>query len=101
MVKGSCQSEEFQGSIQKAQLHPIRVTQLWEMVYIDFTSIEIDMDLKREEAQTLQVLVVIDHFTCLAQAFVLLDHTAQTMAKCLHERVFPIFGAPVKLCSDD
>ena len=70
------------------------------MLHIDFTFIEVETDPKVKDVKTLQVLVVIDHFTRFAQAFVLPDKTAQTMAKCLHERVFPTFRAPAKLCSD-
>ena len=55
------------------------------MLHIDFTSIEVETDPKVKDVKTLQVLVVIDHFTRFAQAFVLPDKTAQTVAKCLHE----------------
>ena len=70
------------------------------MIHIDFTSVEIDMDLKKEKVKTLQIMVIVNHFTRFVQAFTLPDHTAQTVVQCLHERVFPIFGAPSKLCSD-
>ena len=37
---------------------------------------------------------------CSAQAFIIPDHMVMAIAKCLHERVFPILGPPSKLCSD-
>ena len=80
MVRGCRRCDEFQGSVQKAQLCPVRATQPWEMLHVDFTSIKVDADPKVKDIKTLQVLVVIDHFTRFAQAFVLPDKTAQTIA---------------------
>ena len=70
------------------------------MIHVDFTLVEIDMDLKKEKVKMLQIMVMVDHFTHFAQAFTLPNHMAQTVVQCLHERVFLIFGAPSKLYSD-
>ena len=100
MVHGCRRCDEFSGSIQKAQLNPIRATQPWELVHIDFTTIEIDMNPKKENPRTKTILVLTDHFTRFAQAHIVPDQKAETVAQCLHERVFPTFGAPGKLVSD-
>ena len=52
MVHGCRCCDEFSGSIQKAQLNPVRATQPWELVHIDFTTIEIDMDPKTKSPHT-------------------------------------------------
>ena len=92
MVHGCQHSDEFSGSIQKAQLNPVCATQPWELVHIDFTTIEIDMDPKTESPRTKTILVLTDHFTQFAQAYVVLNQKAVTVARCLHETVFPVFA---------
>ena len=100
MVLGCRRCDEFSGSIQKAQLNPVRATQPWELVHIDFTTIEIDMDPKVKTPRTKIILVLTDHFTRFAKAYIVPNQKAETVARCLHETVFPVLGAPGKLISD-
>ena len=100
MVRGCRRCDEFSGSIQKAQLNPVRATQPWELVHVDFTTIEIDMNPKVKTPRTKTILVLTDHFTRFAQAYIVPNQKAETVARCLHETVFPVFGAPGKLISD-
>ena len=46
------------------------------------------------------VLVITDHFTCYALAFVTRDQTAKTVAEVLYEQFVTVFGTPAKLLSD-
>ena len=46
------------------------------------------------------VLVITDHFTRYALAFVMRDQTAKTVAKFLYEWFIAVFGMPTKLLSD-
>ena len=46
------------------------------------------------------VLVVVDHFTCYVQAFVMKNHMARTTARVLYNNYFSVFGFPQRLMSD-
>ena len=46
------------------------------------------------------ILVVIDHFTKYAMSFALPDRSAATVARCLFERVFCVFGFPESVLTD-
>ena len=80
MVHGCRCCDKFSGSIQKAQLNPVRTTQPWELVHIDFTTIEIDMDPKTKSPRTKTILVLTDHFTQFAQAYIVPNQKAVTVA---------------------
>lgn len=65
-----------------------------DLVCIDFLSIEPD-----SKGMT-NVLVVTDHFTRYAQAFVTKDQRATTVAKVLVEKFFVHYGLPSRIHSD-
>ena len=46
------------------------------------------------------VLVITDHFTQYAMAFIMKDQTAKTVARVLYDWFIAMFGAPAKLLSD-
>ena len=46
---------------------------------------------------TLNVLIIMDHFTKYAQAFVTPSQTAVTIAKTLYEKYLVYFGWPEKI----
>ena len=68
-------------------------------MHVDFTSIKADMELNKLPGVK-NVLVITDHFTCYAMAFVTKDQTAKTVAKVLYDRFIAMFGASAKLLSD-
>ena len=70
-----------------------------ELVHVDFTSIETTLDLN-QPPKVKNVLVITDHFTRYAMAFVTKDQKAKTLAAVLYERLFTVFGAPERLMSD-
>ena len=62
-------------------------------------SVESTMELNKLPSVK-NVLVITDHFTCYALAFVMKDQTAKTVAKILYEHFIMVFGTPTKLLSD-
>uniref|UniRef100_A0A8C1XJY0 Gypsy retrotransposon integrase-like protein 1 n=1 Tax=Cyprinus carpio TaxID=7962 RepID=A0A8C1XJY0_CYPCA len=78
----------------RAPLENIKSTRPLELVCIDFWSAE---DVKNK---SIDVLVVTDHFTRLAQAFVCRDQSAKQVARVLWDRYFCIYGLPEHIHSD-
>ena len=99
MIRGCQHCCAFEGAIPKAPLCSIRVYMPLELVHMDFTSIETDMELNKPPGVK-NVLVITDHFTRYAMAFITKDQTAKTVARALYEQFITIFGVPEKLLSD-
>ena len=89
----------FEGALVKAPLCPIRAHSPLELVHVDFTSIEMTMELNKPPSIK-NVLVLTDHFTRYAMAFVTKDQKAKTVTHILYERFITVFGMPAKLLSD-
>ena len=99
MIRGCQHCCVFEGAIPKAPLCPIRVYMPLELMHVDFMSIETDMELNKPPGVK-NVLVITDHFTRYAMAFVMKDQTGKTVARVLYEQFITIFGVPAKLLSD-
>ena len=99
MIRGCQHCRAFEGAISKASLCPIRAYASLELMHVDFTSIEMDMELNKPPGVK-NVLVITDHFMQYAMAFVTKDQTAKTVARVLYKQFITVFGAPVKLLSD-
>ncbi|KAM7370275.1 hypothetical protein PAMP_011541 [Pampus punctatissimus] len=78
----------------RAPLETISSTRPLELVCIDFWSAE---DSKNK---SVDVLVITDHFTRMAQAFPCKDQTAKQVARVLWDRYFCVFGFPERIHSD-
>ncbi|KAL2087303.1 hypothetical protein ACEWY4_018362 [Coilia grayii] len=78
----------------RAPLESIRTSAPLELVCIDFWSAE---DSKQ---RSVDVLVITDHFTKLAHAFLCVNQTAKQVAKKLWDNVFCIYGFPERIHSD-
>ena len=68
----------FKGAVVKAPLCPIKVYAPLELVHVDFTSIELTMELNQPPSVK-NVLVVTDHFMRYSMAFVTKDQKAKTV----------------------
>ncbi|XP_023190648.1 uncharacterized protein LOC111608786 [Xiphophorus maculatus] len=77
-----------------APLHQITSNGPLDLVCIDFLSIEPD------SKGVANVLVVTDHFTRYAQAYISKDQKASTVAKILVEKFFVHYGLPARIHSD-
>ena len=78
----------------KAPQENIVATHSLELVHLDYLCLEPGKD--QEE----NVLVVPDHFTQYAQAYVMQSQTAQTTAKTLWDNFIVHYGLPKKMLSD-
>ena len=99
MIRGCQHCCAFEGAIPKAPLCPIRAYVPLELMHVDFTSIETDMELNKPPGVK-NVLILTNHFMQYAMAFVTKDQTAKTVARVLYEWFIAIFGVPAKLLSD-
>ena len=97
-VRGCQHCKIFEGAVVKAPLCPIQAYTPLELVHVDFTSIETTMEMNQPPSIK-NVLVVTDHFTRYAMAFVTKDQKAKTVTQILYEQFISIFGAPAKLLS--
>ena len=95
MVRGCPRCHAFEGVIPKAPLCPIRAHTPLELVHVDFTSMELTMELNKPPSIK-NILVITNHFMCYALAVVMKDQ----MAKVLYERFIVVFGVPAKLLSN-
>ena len=98
-VRGCQCCKIFEGAVVKALLCPIQAYTPLELVHVDFTSIETTMELNQPPSVK-SVLVITDHFTGYAMAFVTKDQKAKTVVWILYERFISVFGMPAKLLSD-
>ena len=67
-----------------------------ELIHIDYLQI----GGKKHARKDINVLVVTDHFTGYAQAYVTVSQTTATTAEVLVEKFFTQYGLPTKLISD-
>ena len=80
-------------------LHPIVATALMDLLHVDFTSIEMALELNRLPRVT-NVLVFPDHFKKHIMAYVTPDQTAKTVTKFLYQGYISIYGTLARLLSD-
>ena len=90
---------KHEGNIQKVPLHPVVATVLLDLLHIDFTSIEMTMELNQLPRVT-NILVFQDHFMKHVLAYVTSDQTAKTVATFLYQGYISIFRAPARLLMD-
>ena len=89
----------FEGVLVKAPLCPIWVCSPLELVHVDFTSIKTTMELNQPQSIK-NVLVLTDHFTRYAMAFITKDQKAKTITHILYDWFTTVFGMPTKFLSD-
>ena len=82
----------------KHQCSPIIATAPLELLYMDFTSIEMTMELD-QPSNVVSILVFCDNFTKHIMAYMTPDQTAKSVAKFLWQGYILIFGALAKLLS--
>ena len=80
---------KFKAIPERAELNIIDVTRPLELVHIDFLTIEAP-----KKDKDVNILVVTDHFTRYAQAFVTRSQTVPVVANTLWEKFFVHYGFP-------
>ena len=84
----------FKARQPKAPLENIVATHPLELVHLDFLCLE------PGKGQEENVLVITDHFTRYAQAYVTRTQMAQTMAKTFWDKFIVHYGLPEKILTD-
>ena len=90
---------QHEGNMAKVTLHLIVSTTPMDLLHVDFTSIEMTMELNRL-TKVANVLVFQDHFTKHIMAYVTPDQTGKTITKFLYQGYILIFGTLARLLSD-
>ena len=81
---------------EEEEISQVQASYPLELIHIDYLQI----GGKKDSRKDINVLVVTDHFTRYAQAYVTTSQTAATTAKILVEKFFMQYGWPTKLISD-
>ena len=89
---------QFKKLPEKATLNPIKTSRPLELVHIDYLTIEAPKTSRSQK--DVNILIVTDHFTRYAQAFVTPNQKASTIAKTLWDKFFVHYGFPEKILSD-
>ena len=98
-IKSCMHYLQHEGNFPKVPLHPIVATTLLDLLHIDFTSIEMTMELN-QLSRIAKILVFHDHFTKHVMAYVIPNKTAKTVAKFLYQGYISILGALVRFLSN-
>ena len=98
-IKSCMHCLQHEGNLLKAPLDLIVSTASMDCLHIDFTSIEITMELNRWP-KVVNILVFQDHFTKHITVYVTLYQTAKSVTKFLYQGYISIFGALARLLSD-
>ena len=88
-----------EGNLHKGLLHLIVATAPLDLLHIDFTNIEMTMELNWLPRVT-NVLVFQDHFMKHIMAYVTPNQAAKTVARFLYQGYISIFGALARLLSN-
>ena len=93
-IEKCCPCLTFKAKQAKAPLENIVATHSLELVHLDYLCLEHGKGLEED------VLVVTDHFTWYAQAYVTWTQTAQTTTKTLWDKFIVHYGLPKKILLD-
>ena len=98
-VKMCPHCRKFEVAPPKAKLQPLPCSGPWEILHIDFTTIEESVDLQQAPAIP-NILVIQDHFSNYVVAYVVKDQMAATATHTLRHGYYTLFEAPAYLVSD-
>ena len=84
------------GKLSKTPLHLIVATAPMDLLHVDFTSIEMILELNRQP-KVINILVFQDHYTKNVMAYATPNQTAKTVTKLLCQGSILVFGAPARL----
>ena len=94
-IKNCDRCLHFKAVPQKTSLCPLEVTHPLELIHMDYLKIE-----SNQSDRDVHILIVTDHFTRFAQAFITPNETAPVVAKTLWDQYFMKYGIPEKIISD-
>ena len=86
----------FKQPQERAEMQPILVSYLMELIHLDFLT----LGGKTGDAKNTNIMVITDHFTRYAQAYVTPKQTAAIVARALWENFLVHYGWPEKILTD-
>ena len=98
-IKSYAHCLQHEGNLARVPLHPIVATAPMDLLHIDFSSIEMTLELNRLP-KAANVLVFLDHFMKHVMVYVTPNQTAKTVTKFLYQGYILIFGAVARLLSN-
>ena len=98
-IKSCVHCLQHEGNLSKVPLHLIVATAVMDLLHVDFTSIEITLELNRLPIVA-NAIVLQDYFMKHVMAYVTPDQTGKTVAKFLYQGYISIFKAQTRLLSN-
>ena len=86
----------FKQPQKKSEMQPILVSYPMELVHLDFLT----LGGKADDSSSVNILIITDHFTKHAQAYVTPKETAVVVAQILWENFLVHYGWPEKILTD-
>ena len=87
---------KFKQPQEKAEMQPILVSYPMELIHLDFLT----LGRKAEDTKNVNILIVTDHFTKYAQAYITSKQTAIVVGHTLWENFLVHCGWPEKILTD-
>ena len=97
-AKSCPRCQRFKKLPERATLNPFEVTRPLKLIHLDYLMIEAPKNSRNQK--DVNILIVMDHFTRYAQAYVTPNQKATTVAKTLWDNFFILYGFPEKILSD-
>ena len=98
-IKSCTHYLQHEGNLSKVPLHQIVATALMDLLHVDFTSIEMTLELNRLP-KVANILVFQDHFMKNVMTNVIPNQTTKTITKFLYQGYISIFGASARFLSN-
>ena len=98
-IKNCMHCLQHESNLPKAPLHLIVATAPLDLLHIDFTSIEMTMELI-QLPRVINILVFQDHFMKHVMAYMTPNQTAKMFTKLLYQGYISILGASARLLSN-
>ena len=86
----------FKQPQEMSEMQPILVSYPMELVHLDFLTLE----GKADDSRSVNILIVTDHFTKYAQAYVTPKQTVVVVAQTLWQNFQVHYGWPEKILTD-
>ena len=93
-VKSCPRCLRFKRLPERANVNPIETTRPMELVHIDYL---IEAPKNSKSLKDVSILLVMDHFTLYAQAYIIPNRKANTVAKTLSDKFFVHYGFPEEI----
>ena len=94
-IRSCDQCMKFKQVLERAEMYPIETSYPLELIHMDFLTIG-----RVDSNNVVNILVITDHFTKYAQAYVTPNQTAKVIAKMLWENFLIHYGWPTKILMD-